>query len=86
MKVNKKLQQMKFWVKRDKMLLQGDPGLVFASVSLKALWKALKEHGQEMVVEFEGLQTEHLPQEKTIQISWELEEVLRDFSQVFAEP
>lgn len=46
MKVNWKLQLMKFKVNGENVTLQGDPSLCCASISLKLLWKALEQQGQ----------------------------------------
>ncbi|KFK40544.1 hypothetical protein AALP_AA2G009700 [Arabis alpina] len=84
--VNWKLQRMRFIMDGEKVGLQGDVGLCCSEVSLKALWKAVADNGQGLVVEYSGLQAELVPQIEVEQIPAQLQDVLDQFLGVFEEP
>lgn len=56
MQVNWKLQVMKFKVQGKIVTLRGDPSLGSSAISLKSLWKTLAQQGEEILVEYGGLQ------------------------------
>lgn len=80
---NSKLQRMAFWVDGKKVTLQGDPSLCTSAVSLKALWKAMEDQGEGMIVELCGLQTVVVGETET---PGSLVPLLNDFTGVFEEP
>lgn len=53
---NWKLQWMKFQLRGETITIQGDPILFSAQVSLKALWKAMEETWEGLIVEYGGMQ------------------------------
>ncbi|KFK45075.1 hypothetical protein AALP_AA1G340100 [Arabis alpina] len=86
MLVNWKLQRMKFILNSEKAGLQGDVGLCCSEISFKALWKAVTDKGQGVLVEYNGLQAELGIHKEREQIPEQLQDVLAGFAGVFAEP
>lgn len=79
MKVNWKLQVMKFKVR-------GDPSLCNSAISLKSLLKTLEQQGEGVLVEYSGLQAAGVSSSSESPPLQELIPFLEEFSQVFTEP
>ena len=63
MHMNWKLLTIQFQVEGVTVTLQGDPSLSTSSVSLKAMWKALREQGKGVLVELYSIGlVEHPPE------------------------
>ncbi|KFK40867.1 hypothetical protein AALP_AA2G052000 [Arabis alpina] len=77
--VNWKLQRAKFKVNGQKVTIQGDPELVCAPITLKALCKAIGDEGQGVIVEFGSLQ---VGQKTKDELSGQPRRVLGEFPQV----
>ncbi|KFK38387.1 hypothetical protein AALP_AA3G106900 [Arabis alpina] len=84
MRVNWKLQRIRFHNEDREVLLQGDPGLCCTPVSLKAFWKVVSTEGEGMIVELNNCQQAGAEQQHNI--PKDLQEVLVVFDQVFEEP
>ncbi|XP_048602698.1 uncharacterized protein LOC125588971 [Brassica napus] len=84
MRVNWKLQRMKIRLSGEWVLIQGDPSLHSAGVSLKSIWKTLEEEGEGIVVEFGGLQAGETGFPVTVDQEWQA--VLGQYAGVFQEP
>lgn len=82
MKVNWKLQILKFKVDGVKHILVGDPSLCCSAVSVKALWRAAKQSGGGVMVEYNGASTVELED----QVPPDLVPILDAFAGVFQEP
>lgn len=83
-RTNWKEQRMRLKSKGVTVTLQGDPSMCNGPVSLKALWKAIRDNGEGVVVEYGGLQTEEWPSE--LVVTPEFEAVVLEFGEVFEEP
>lgn len=83
-KSNWKEQVMKFNHNGTTVTLRGDPSLCNSPVSLKALWKALKDDGEGIIVEYGALQAT-TEKGSTVE-SIELEGILAEYEGIFSEP
>lgn len=83
-KTNWKEQLMRFEEKGVTVTLQGDPTLCNGPVSLKAFWKAIKDDGEGIIIEYEGLQAGEWDQET--EVSPAVMKVVSEFDAVFGEP
>ena len=84
MRVNWKLQRMKIRLNGEWVLIQGDPSLHSAGVSLKSIWKTLEKEGEGIIVEFGGLQADEVGVPITVEQEWQ--PVLSRYAEVFQEP
>ena len=84
MKVNWKLQILRFKIGGDKYVLQGDPGLCCSAASLKSIWKTVQQGGEAMLIEYNGLQLEE--EKGGGSIPQPLQNILKEYEEVFAEP
>lgn len=84
MKCNWKLQRIQFKQEGNKIILQGDPSLCCLAVSLKAMWRALADQGEGVIVEYGGLQLASLDQHQRVPVS--MEGVIKEVPEVFEEP
>ncbi|XP_010418862.1 PREDICTED: uncharacterized protein LOC104704478 [Camelina sativa] len=82
--VNWKEQRLGFMVGQEWVTFRGDHNLRNSAVSLKALWKAVREEGEGVWVDYGSLHTE-LQKGETVTPA-ELQSLLEDFAQIFAEP
>lgn len=83
-RLNWKQQWMKLKVEGKLIKLVGDLSLHTAAVSLKAIWKAMEQEGEGMLVEYEGLQAED--DDTTVGFPEEWSVLLDSYAQVFSEP
>lgn len=83
-KTNWKEQRMRFEHNGVTVTLQGDPTLCNGPVSLKSLWKAIKDYGEGIVVEYGGLHAREWDHE--IELSLELMVIVSEFDAIFGEP
>ncbi|CAA7053501.1 unnamed protein product [Microthlaspi erraticum] len=74
---------MSFLVGDQRVTLQGDPSLCNSAVSLKALWKAVEDQGEGMIVEYYGLQVVGVDEEP---ITEAFSALLDEFGEIFNEP
>ena len=81
---NWKQQWMKLKVEGKLIKLVGDLSLHTAAVSLKAIWKAMEQEGEGMLVEYGGLQAED--DDTTVGFPEEWSALLESYAQVFSEP
>ncbi|XP_052202680.1 uncharacterized protein LOC127808263 [Diospyros lotus] len=81
MRVDWKALTMKFQVGGLAVTLQGDPSLSKSLVSLKAMMKAFKENGEEMLFELGMMAVEF--NESQVEVLSFLKEVLAEFEEVF---
>lgn len=86
MKVNWKLQILRFKVGAHKYVLQGDPSICCSAASLKSIFKTLQQDGEAMLIEYNGMQMEGEETGKAPQIPPSLQDVLKEFPEVFDEP
>lgn len=86
MKVNWKLQILRFKVGSHKYVLQGDPSLCCSAASLKSILKTLQQDGEAMLIEYNGMQLEGEESGEASQIPQSLQDVLKEFPEVFDEP
>lgn len=83
-RLNWKQQWMKLKVEGKLIKLVGDLSLHTAAVSLKAIWKAMEQEGEGMLVEYGGLQAED--DDTTVGFPEEWSALLESYAQVFSEP
>lgn len=81
---NWKLQRMKIKLEGEWVVLQGDPSLHSAAVSLKSIWRTMKREGEGMVIEFGGLQASAADTSVTTEPEWQ--DVTEQYTDVFQEP
>lgn len=86
MKVNWKLQILRFRVGTDRYVLQGDPSLRCAAVSFKSLMKTMQQEEEAMLVEYNGVQVENEVSKKATTVPPKLQKVLEEYTEVFNEP
>lgn len=72
---------MRFKNNEIKVILQGNPSLCNGLVSLIAMWKALKNDGEGVVVEYGGLQTEEWA--RVTIVCLESEAVVSEYDEIF---
>ncbi|XP_013615209.1 uncharacterized protein LOC106428065 [Brassica napus] len=83
-RVNWKLQRMKIKMDGEWVLIQGDPSLHSAGVSLKSIWKTMEREGEGVIVEFGGLQAAETGPSEKINPEWQ--GVINQYEGVFQEP
>ena len=66
------------------MILQGDPNLSTSVVSLKALWKAVRQQGEGVLVELGYIGV--LEDEAEVEIPFPIQQVLTQFQRIFYSP
>ena len=86
MKVNWKLQVLRFKIGAHKHVLQGDPSLFCSPVSLKSMMKTLQNDGEVMRVEYNGMVLKEDATAPTAAVPQCLQNILEEYKEVFAEP
>ena len=64
------------------VILQGDPNLSTSSISLKALWEALRQQGEGVLVELSSIGV--VANEPKLQIPLSIQKVIDQFQSAFA--
>ena len=85
-KVNWKLQVLRFKIGAHKYVLQGDPSLCCSPVSLKSMMKTLQNDGEVMRVEYNGMVLKEDATAPTAAVPQCLQNILEEYKEVFAEP
>lgn len=75
---------MKIKMDGEWVLIQGDPSLHSAGVSLKSIWKTMEREGEGVIVEFGGLQAAETGPSEKINPEWQ--GVINQYEGVFQEP
>ncbi|XP_010495484.1 PREDICTED: uncharacterized protein LOC104772583 [Camelina sativa] len=84
MRVNWKEQVMKFLVNEELVMVLGDHSLTNTAVSLKALWRILRQEGEVLLVECSKLQGRE--EEKVVTCPAEFSRLMEEYVGVFVEP
>ena len=84
MQVNWSNLTMRFKVGGVSMILQGDPSLSTSLVSLKSLWKAIRQQGEGVLVELKYIEV--MENDSEFEIPNPIQKVLNRFQRVFDSP
>ena len=86
MKVNWKLQTIKFKIEGAKYTMRGDPSLCYSAASLKSILKSIQHDGEAMLVEYNGAQLVESSQGDVTMVPPPLQDMLEEYGDIFAEP
>lgn len=83
MKINWKMQTIKFGWEGQRVEIKGDLALCCLEVTLKALMNSLVDGGKDYLVEYKGMTTIKEPEQPTTKSR--LDELLREYEDLFRE-